>query len=55
MSKGAFNKDEFRVKVMKLKTAIYHGTVLSNVSYERREGAQEALNMVLQLLDEYRY
>ena len=40
---------------MKLKSGIHRGDLLAYASHERREGAQEALNMVLDILDEYRY
>jgi hypothetical protein len=52
MSKNNFNKDEFRVRVLKLKNELYHD---SNWYSNPKNLADKYLNKVLEIIDEYRY
>ena len=52
MSKNNFNKDEFRVRVLKLKNELYHDL---NWYSNPKNLADKYLNKVLEIIDEYRY
>ena len=47
-------KDEMRVRVLKLKSELYNGTN-HNKDGEWHDGAHNALNKVLDIIEEYRY
>jgi len=52
MPKNNFNKDEFRVRVLKLKNELYHDL---NWYSNPKNLADKYLNKVLEIIDEYRY
>lgn len=51
--RGKVTKDEIKVRILKLKHALYNGE-FQNKNGDWHDGAQEALNSVLDILDEYR-
>lgn len=53
MPRNELNRDEFVVRVLKLKSHLYEGSY-SFRSPEWRDGAHHALNEVLNALQEYR-
>jgi len=53
MSKNKFTKEEFRVRVLKLKHQVDHED--SNVWQGEKDLAHKYLNKILDMLDEYRY
>jgi hypothetical protein len=53
MPRNELSKDEFEVRVLKLKNQLYNGSY-SNRSREWRDGAHHALHEVLNALQEYR-
>ena len=55
MPRGHVNKQEIQTRVYKLKTALYDSTDMFNCfSDEKKAGAHDALNRVLDILQEYR-
>jgi hypothetical protein len=52
MSKNSFNKDEFRVRVLKLKNEFHHDP---NWYSNPKNLADKYLNKILDIIDEYRY
>ena len=54
MPRNELKRDEFLVRVLKLKNQLYDGTYYHK-NGERHEGAHHSLNKVLHMLDEYRY
>ena len=55
MPRGTVNKQEIQARIYKLKTALYDNTDMFNCfSEEKKEGAHDALNRVLDILQEYR-
>ena len=52
MPKNNFNKDEFRVRVLKLKNELHHD---QNWYSNSKDLANKYLNKVLDIIDEYRY
>ena len=55
MPRGTVNKQEIQARIYKLKTALYDSTDMFNCfSEEKKEGAHDALNRVLDILQEYR-
>ena len=53
MPKNSVTKEEFTTRVLKLKTALYDGS-WSAKNQDWHEGANAALNGVLDILEEYR-
>ena len=53
MSSGRVSKVEMLARVYKLKQALFLGNWLKNASQDRRDGAHDALNLILEVLDEY--
>ena len=55
MPRGTVNKQEIQARIYKLKTALYDNTDMFNCfSEEKKEGAHDAFNRVLDILQEYR-
>jgi len=54
MPRNELKRDEFLVRVLKLKDQLYNGTY-SRKNGDWHEGAHHSLNKVLDMLDEYRY
>tara|TARA_B100000003_G_scaffold53848_1_gene47420 strand:+ start:175 stop:348 length:174 start_codon:yes stop_codon:yes gene_type:complete len=56
MPRGTVNKQEIQTRIYKLKTALYdNNTDMFNCfSEEKKEGAHDAFNRVLDILQEYR-
>ena len=54
MPRNELKRDEFLVRVLKLKDQLYNGTYYHKDG-EWHEGAHHSLNKVLDMLDEYRY
>ena len=53
MPRNELSKDEFEVRVLKLKNKLYNGSYSAR-SQEWRDGAHHALQEVLNALQEYR-
>ena len=55
MPRGTMLKHEIQSRIYKLKTALYDDTDMFNCfSEEKKSGAHDALNRVLDILQEYR-
>lgn len=54
MPKNSLKRDEFLVKVTKMKNELYNGSYSAR-NAEWHEGAHHTLNKVMDMLDEYRY
>ena len=54
MPKNTLNKDEFKVRVYKLKSSLYDGSHCHKDG-QWHDGAHHMLNRMLDMLDEYRY
>lgn len=54
MPRNGMKRDEFLVRVLKLKDQLYNGTY-SHKGGDWHEGAHHSLNKVIDMLDEYRY
>ena len=52
MSKNSFNKDEFKVRVLKLKNELHHDP---NWYPNPKSLADKYLNKIIDIIDEYRY
>ena len=52
MPKNNFNKDEFKIRVLKLKNELHHD---QNLYSNPKNLADKYLNKVLDIIDEYRY
>ena len=53
MPRNNMSKEEVKIRVMKLKHALYDGTYM-NKNGEWHDGAHTMLNKMLDILDEYR-
>lgn len=53
MARGSVTKLDALARVMKLKTKLYDGEIMGDESPQYKEGAHEALNLILEFLDEY--
>lgn len=53
MPRGHVTKLDALARVMKLKTKLYEGEIMSDKSPQHKDGAHEALNLILEFLDEY--
>lgn len=51
--RGKVTKDEIKVRILKLKNALYNGE-FQNKNGDWHDGAHHSLNSVLDILDEYR-
>lgn len=54
MPKNELKRDEFLVRVMKLKNNLFDGSY-SHKNGNWHDGAHHSLNKVIDMLDEYRY
>ena len=52
MSSGAVNKIDIQTRIYKIKNELYNGTHHAK-SGDWHDGAHDALNRILQMLDEY--
>jgi len=55
MPRNSMDKDELKVRVMKMKHALWDRKHHGHQSDEWHRGAQQMLSDVLDILDEYRY
>ena len=52
MPRGSVTKDELKVRILKLKNALHEGMYYSK-GHDWNNGAHDAYNIVLDILDEY--